>query len=94
MNDQYAQLYQSYRWSVPSQFNIAQACAHRWAESPLEGRRVAIYHEDEAGLPAVWTYSRLSQTANQLANGLTRMGVVAGDRVAIIMDQRPEAVAA
>jgi acetyl-CoA synthetase len=94
MNDQYAQLYRSYRWSVPSQFNIAQACAHRWAENPLEGRRVAIYHEDEAGLPAVWTYSRLSQTANQLANGLTRMGVLTGDRVAVIMDQRPEAVVA
>ncbi len=94
MNDQYPELYQSYQWLVPSQFNIAQACAHRWAENPLEGRRIAIFHEDEHGHREVWTYTRLSQTAMQLANGLVKMGVQAGDRVAVVMGQRPETAAA
>jgi acetyl-CoA synthetase len=94
MNDQYSELYPSYRWYVPSQFNIAQACVHRWAENPHEGRRIALYFEDELGQREVWTYARLSETANQLANGLTKMGVAPGDRVAVIMTQQPEAAAA
>ncbi|HEY9278451.1 MAG TPA: AMP-binding protein [Eoetvoesiella sp.] len=94
MNDQYSELYSSYQWFVPSQFNIAQACVHRWAENPHEGRRIALYFEDEFGQREVWTYSRLAQTANQLANGLIKMGVSPGDRVAVIMGQRPETAAA
>ena len=94
MNDQYPELYPSYHWFVPSQFNIAQACVHRWAENPHEGRRIAIYFEDEAGQREVWTYARLAENASQLANGLIRMGVARGDRVAVVMAQRPEAAAA
>ncbi|WP_017525892.1 AMP-binding protein [Pusillimonas noertemannii] len=93
MNDQYAELYSSYQWLVPSQFNMAQACLHRWAENSHEGRRTAIYTEDELGHVDSWSYTRLSETSNQLANGLLRMGVQPGDRVGIAMGQRPEAVA-
>ncbi len=93
MNDQYSELYPTYQWFVPSQFNIAQACVHRWAENPVEGRRIAVFHENEFGQREVWTYSRLSEAAKQLANGLIKMGVLPGDRVALAMGQRPEAVA-
>ncbi|WP_397475961.1 AMP-binding protein [Pusillimonas sp.] len=93
MNDQYAELYSSYQWLVPSQFNIAQACLHRWAENSHEGRRTAIYTEDELGNVDAWSFSRLSETSNRLANGLLRMGVQPGDRVGIAMGQRPETVA-
>src|SRR3546814_20304036 len=58
-----------------SQFNIAQACVHRWAENPVEGRRLAIFHENELGHRDVWTYSRLSETSNQLASGLVKMEI-------------------
>ncbi len=94
MNDQYPELYQSFQWLIPSQFNIAQACVYRWAENTLEGRRIAIYHEDETGRREVWTYTRLADTARKLANGFIKMGVLPGDRVAVAMGQRPEAVAA
>jgi acetyl-CoA synthetase len=94
MNDQYSELYSSYQWFVPSHFNIAQACVHRWAENPHEGRRIAVYYENELGQREVWTYARLSETANRLSNGLARMGAGAGDRIAVCMAQRPEAVAA
>src|SRR5690554_1742525 len=93
MNDQYAELYSSYQWLVPSQFNIAQACMHRWAENSHEGRRTAIYTEDELGNVDTWSFSRLSETSNRLANGLVRMGVQPGDRVGLAMGQRPETVA-
>lgn len=94
MNDQYPELYSSYQWLVPSTFNIAEACVHRWAENPHEGRRIALYCEDELGQRTVWTYTRLSQVSRQLANGLVKMGVAQGDRVALIMGRRPEMVAA
>ncbi|VFR63293.1 Acetyl-coenzyme A synthetase [plant metagenome] len=94
MTDQYQALYHSFRWLVPPAFNIAQACCHRWADSSLDARRVALYIEDEAGNREVWTYARLAETANQLANGLVRMGVGRGDRVAVALGQRPETVVA
>lgn len=94
MNDQYSELYQSFQWLVPSQFNIAQACVYRWAENTLEGRRIAIYYEDGTGRREVWTYTRLAETARRLANGFVKMGVLPGDRVAVVLGQRPESVAA
>lgn len=94
MNDQYAELYSSYQWLVPTQLNMAQVCLHRWAENTHEGRRTAIYTEDELGRVDSWSYTRLSETCNQLANGLVRMGVQPGDRVAVALGQRPETVAA
>jgi acetyl-CoA synthetase len=94
MNDQYQALYQSFRWLVPTQFNIAEACCHRWAESTPDARRIAIYYEDESGNREVWTYARLAEAANQLANGLVRMGVGKGDRVGVVLGQRPETVVA
>ncbi|WP_427185016.1 acyl-CoA synthetase [Bordetella bronchialis] len=92
MNDQYQALYDSFRWLVPTQFNIAEVCCHRWAESGLDARRIAVYYEDESGNREVWTYGRLAEAANQLANGLVRMGVGKGDRVGVVLGQRPETV--
>ena len=94
MNDQYQVLYQTFRWLVPTQFNIAEACCHRWASSSPDARRITIYYEDEAGNREVWTYARLAEAANQLANGLVKMGVGRGDRVGVVLGQRPETVVA
>jgi len=94
MNDLYSKLYAAYRWLVPPQFNIADVCVHRWASNTHEGRNVAMYYEDHAGQRETWSYTRLSETIQRLANGLVRMQVTPGDRVAIVMTQRPEAMVA
>ncbi|MFA7668043.1 MAG: AMP-binding protein [Burkholderiaceae bacterium] len=94
MNDQHPVLHSSYQWWVPTQFNIAQACLQRWSGNPMEGRRVAIHHEDASGVPAIWSYGQLAETSNRLANGLVKMGIQKGERVAVVMSRRPEAVAA
>lgn len=94
MVDQYQSLYESFRWLVPANFNIAEQCCHRWANSSADARRIALFFENEEGRREVWTYERLAATANQLANGLIRMGVKPGDRVAVILGQRPETVVA
>ncbi|MEI2417391.1 AMP-binding protein [Orrella sp. JC864] len=94
MTDHYQALYNSFRWLVPPAFNIAEVCCHRWADSTLDARRIALYIEDEAGNRDVWTYARLGQATNQLANGLVKMGVTRGDRVAVVLGQRPETAVA
>lgn len=94
MIDQYQSLYESFRWTVPTNLNIGHECCHRWANSSADARRIALFFESETGAREVWTYERLAATANQLANGLTRMGVRPGDRVAVILGQRPETIVA
>jgi acetyl-CoA synthetase len=77
----------SFRWQVPAHYNIARACCGRWAE---DRTRFALYYEDEGGHTEAWTFWDVQQAANRLSNVLGAMGVMAGDRVAIILPQRPE----
>jgi acetyl-CoA synthetase len=72
---------------VPARYNIAQACCGRWAD---DRSRFALYFEDEAGYTEAWTFWDVQQAANRLSNVLGAMGVMAGDRIAIILPQRPE----
>jgi len=83
ITDQYASLYASFQWLVPSQFNIAYMCLHRWAENPGEARRTALCVDNGAQPPTNWTYQQLSDMTKQLSNGLLRMGVQPGERVVI-----------
>lgn len=94
MKDQYHELYTTFRWWVPQRFNIAEACCGRWTTTSIDGRRIALYSEDETGNREVWTFTRLQEYANRLSNGLRRMGVQRGDRIAIVLPQRPEALVA
>ena len=94
MLDQHASLCDSFRWQVPANFNIGQECCHRWTSSSADARRIAVFAENAIGERSVWTYERLGATANQLSNGLLKMGVKRGDRVALVMSQRAEAIIA
>ncbi|HEV2612760.1 MAG TPA: AMP-binding protein [Noviherbaspirillum sp.] len=85
--DNYQSLYQDFRWHVPATFNIAEVCCSRWADDPS---RIAIHYEDESGHASTLTYAALHAQANRLANVLSGLGVQRGDRVAIILPQRPE----
>jgi acetyl-CoA synthetase len=85
--DDYASLYQGFRWHVPEDFNIAHACSAHWA-ADLD--RIAILHEDDAGNTSTLTYAALQRDASRLAQALQRHGVARGDRVGIILPQRPE----
>ena len=85
--DRYAELHAQHRWSVPEEFNIAQACCGRWA---TERSRFAMYWEDEGGATSAHSFWDLQRAANRLSNALARMGVGRGDRVALILPQRPE----
>ena len=89
--DRYAEVCAAYRWDVPAQFNIAQACCARWA---ADRTRFGLYWEDESGARAAYTYWDLQRDANRLSNALAALGVGRGDKVALILPQRPETVIA
>jgi acetyl-CoA synthetase len=87
MPDRYDELYQSFRWEVPERYNMAHACCGRWAG---DRARFALYWEDESGATAAYSFWDIQQAANRLSNALAALGVKRGDRVAIILPQRPE----
>ncbi|HMA88054.1 MAG TPA: AMP-binding protein [Burkholderiales bacterium] len=87
MANRYDELYRSFRWDVPARFNIAQACCGRWA---ADRGRFALYWEDESGATAAYSFWDIQQRANRLSNALAALGVRRGDRVAIVLPQRPE----
>ena len=91
MPDRYRELYDSFRWHVPPRYNIAQACCGQWAQ---DRSRFALYWEDESGASAAYSFWDIQQQANRLSNALAALGVQRGDRVALLLPQRPESAIA
>jgi len=87
--DRYAEICARHRWEIPERFNIADACCGRWAD---DRARFALYWEDEAGASAAYTFWDLQRQANRLSNALAALGVGRGDKVALMLPQRPETV--
>ena len=87
MRDRYEELYRSFRWNVPARYNIARACCGQWA---ADRARFALYWEDESGATAAYSFWDIQVAANRLSNALAGLGVKRGDRVAIVLPQRPE----
>ena len=92
--DAHAALHGGFHWQVPRRFNIAQPCCTRWAQSPHTASRTAIAWEHEDGRHGELSYADLQQQANRLSHALQRLGVRRGDRVAVVMPQRPETAVA
>jgi acetyl-CoA synthetase len=91
IDDRYAEIYGAFRWNVPCEFNIGHACCGRWS---ADRTRFALYYEDESGYERRLTYWDLQQDANRLSNALAALGIGRGDKIAIMLPQRPETVIA
>jgi acetyl-CoA synthetase len=83
----YEEVYAKFRWSVPPAFNIGVDLCDRHAGDPA---RVAMIYEDEAGTVSEHTFAEFRARSNQLAHALRRLGVARGDRVGLVLSQRPE----
>jgi acetyl-CoA synthetase len=75
----------AFRWQIPERFNIAADTVDR-----QPGRAVALVHEDEAGAIREYTFGEVQADSARLANALRGLGLVPGDRVAILLPQAPE----
>ncbi|GAA3875731.1 acetate--CoA ligase [Leifsonia kafniensis] len=79
------------KWFEDGQLNVAYNCLDRHVLAG-NGDRVALYWEGEPGDSRAITYSELTAEVKRAANVLTKLGVEAGDRVAIYLPMIPEAV--
>src|SRR6478752_9791214 len=86
--DAWASMHASFSWQVPDRFNLAEVCLHRWARDTPEA--LAVIHERENGASAEVSYFGMQRKARRLSNALAGLGVVPGDRVAVILPQRPQ----
>ena len=83
-------IYERFQWNIPQYFNIAKVACDRHAERG--GSEVAIFYENKEGKASRYTFLELSRLSNQFANTLRHQGIGKGDRVGIILPQRPETV--
>ncbi|MDM4767264.1 AMP-binding protein [Pelomonas sp. SE-A7] len=90
--DRYAEIHRAFRWSVPEDFSIAEACCGRWAHETPDAP--AVLFESDSGCRAHYSYGQLQRAANRLSNVLRHQGVKRGDRVAIVLPQRFETAVA
>src|SRR5262249_61019879 len=86
-----AAVYARFRWAVPPAYNIAVGVCDRHA---TERSRVALVYEDDAGRVSEHTFAEFRARSNQLARVLGALGIARGDRVGIVLPQRPETAVA
>ncbi|MFN0154923.1 MAG: AMP-binding protein [Gaiella sp.] len=81
----YDELRAAHRWALPERVNIGVEITDRQpAGDP------AILVSDGRKITRVVSFGELSGCSNRLANALAARGVQPGDRVALILSQRPE----
>jgi acetyl-CoA synthetase len=81
------------KWFHDGELNVSYNCIDRHVEAGW-GKRVALFFEGEPGDQKVYTYADLLREVKKAANALTKLGIEAGDRVAIYMPMIPEAIIA
>ncbi|MGH3043457.1 MAG: AMP-binding protein, partial [Gaiellaceae bacterium] len=79
-------------WFPGSTVSIARNCVHRWAERTPD--KVGAVFAGEDGSRRELTFAELSRDVTRLAEGLVRLGVEPGDRVAIYLPMCPEVAVA
>jgi acetyl-CoA synthetase len=80
-------------WFEDGTTNLAYNCLDRHLDGPRRNKAALIF-EGEPGDARTLTYQQLHREVCRFANVLAKLGVVAGDRVAIYMGMVPEAVIA
>jgi len=84
----YQATFDEFRWQIPDYFNIAVDVCDRHAGD--RSRLALVYHDEETGAVSEYTFHQLSLLSNRLANGLSGLGLGVGDRIGIVLPQRPE----
>ena len=81
------EIYEKFSWNIPEYFNIADDICDRWAGDP---GRIAITYEDSEKQVTQYTFADIKNYSNQLANLFGSLGLIAGDRLLVLLTQSPE----
>ena len=85
--DRYEQLHAAFRWQVPPDFNIAEACCGRWARDTPNA--TAIYFDSESGCRAHYSYGQLQRAANRLSMALVIAALIIGSSIVMNVQGGP-----
>lgn len=77
-----------FRWDVPSRYNMGVDACGKWAEQ--DPQRLALVHVRQDGSVQEYSFGRMHELSNQLANLFRSVGLAPGDRVGILLPQAPE----
>ncbi|HVA27791.1 MAG TPA: AMP-binding protein, partial [Candidatus Baltobacteraceae bacterium] len=77
------------KWFYDGELNASVNCLDRHVRAG-RGERIAYYYEGEPGDRWTITYQQLLDDVCRFANGLRKLGIKKGDRVAIYMPMIPE----
>ncbi|MER6605310.1 AMP-binding protein [Streptomyces sp. NPDC000927] len=81
----YRRLIEEHRWTVPDRYNMAADVADRHP-----GDRLALVFEDHTGHREEVVWQQIQDRSRQIAAHLHALGVRKGDRVAVLLPQRPD----
>jgi len=82
----YAEVYRSFRWTLPDKYNIAWDVCDRHAKEPDS---IALIHRQPDGEVRNYSFREMQRFANQLANVFVAFGLKRGDRVMLLLPQHP-----
>ena len=84
----YQEIYDGFRWEIPRLYNIAVDICDRHADG---AHGTALIYQDPTTDDVVeYSFRRLKGLSNRLANAFAGLGMGRGDRVGIVLPQRPE----
>ena len=84
--DSYEESRVNFSWEFPDGYNLADDFLRKH-DTPDD--RVALYQVYPDGRRETYSFADLDRRSNRLANALERMGVERGDRVAVVVPQKP-----
>ncbi len=87
----YEEIYKSFRWAIPDQYNIATDVCDRHASGP---DRLALIVEGADASVTRFSFRDIQRQANKLANVFLANGCKRGDRVMLLLGQDPIAAIA
>lgn len=85
----YEDFKKNYKLNIPDGFNFAYDVVDEWARV-FPDKRALIHYDDETMEKEEYTFADVSRKSSMTANALTRLGVKKGDKVLLILRQRPE----
>ena len=89
MGRSYEELRRAFRWRLPETLNLGVDVCER---QPRDA--AAILVTDGRAITRTVTFGKLADDSNRLANALRGLGVGLGDRIGIVLPQRPETAVA
>ena len=81
------ELYRTFSWQLPTLYNIGVDVCDKWAHAQ---DRLALIDIAAGGQLTRYSFADLARRSNRWAHALAGLGVGRGDRVAVVLSQRPE----